>query len=164
MTDRGAGAFSLSRARCSVGQLAQTRTAKHRAVGMATEEHFPPNSARAATEAENKREWWRSVLLLKPFVIIIIYTRRRSGFSRGREGGKAGHSVRPAALSCTLWSKRSARSEMEAAGSQEFGWPPSFDGCKSLSGPFMQLQIIRADLFHALSNMKQAKCLNTRQI
>lgn len=28
-----------------VGQLAQTGTAKHRAVGMATEEHFPPNSA-----------------------------------------------------------------------------------------------------------------------
>lgn len=37
--------WSVFSQRSSVGQLAQTRSAKHRAVGMATEEHFPPNPA-----------------------------------------------------------------------------------------------------------------------
>lgn len=56
--------------------------------------------------------------------LIIVYTGRGSGFSRGRAVSeyswdeKAGRSVRTAALSCTLWSKRSGRSELEAAGSQ----------------------------------------------
>lgn len=48
-----------------VGQLAQTGTAKHRAVGMATEEHFPPNSA---LRRQRVKERERSVLLLQPFL------------------------------------------------------------------------------------------------
>lgn len=56
MTDRGAGAFSLGEAERFVGQLAQTRTAKHSAVGLTTEEHFPPNSDPLAARTKNKSE------------------------------------------------------------------------------------------------------------
>lgn len=54
-TDRGAGAFSFRGAQRSAGQLALSGAAKHRAVGMATKEHFPPNSA-ALHRTKNKRE------------------------------------------------------------------------------------------------------------
>lgn len=63
MTDRGAGAFSLTEAQRFVSQLAQTRTAKHRAVGMATEEHFP-FLIRPRSTTETKKE--RVMEALKP--------------------------------------------------------------------------------------------------
>lgn len=40
-----AGAFSLREAGHSAGQLAPIGALKHRAVGMAAKENFPPNSA-----------------------------------------------------------------------------------------------------------------------
>lgn len=68
----------------SVGQLAQTGAAKHGAVDMATEEHFPP---RSATETENQRERWSSALLLRPFVAVGL-PRVRVRFERSTAGIK----------------------------------------------------------------------------
>ncbi len=85
--------------------------------------------------------------------LIIAYARRRSGFSRGRAVSeyswdeKAGRRMRTAALSCTLWSKRSGWSELEAAGSQSLDVSPVLQIIKWAVKLFMQLQIIQADLF-----------------
>lgn len=61
------GDRTTDRSWSDVGQLARSRGAKHRAVGMATEEHFPPNSA-VLHQGDNEYKRERPVLLLQPFL------------------------------------------------------------------------------------------------
>lgn len=68
--------------------------------------------------------------------LIMVYTRCRSGFTAGHSWDEtAGHGASTAASSCTLWSRRSGRSEPEAAGSHSLDDPPSSPWCKCSSGP-----------------------------
>lgn len=75
----------------SWSQLARCRAAKHRAVGMTTEEHFPPDAALL-----HRRSGLHLEAICRYFVI--IYTRSRSAFTAEPSSDeKAGYGVRTAA-------------------------------------------------------------------
>lgn len=98
------------RSRRFVGQLARSGAAKHRAVGMATEEHFPPPSSARVKETEKNRGFCSA----SPYVfryLLMVHTSSRSGFTAERNWDEeAGRGVRAALSGPTQhWRTRAGR-------------------------------------------------------